>query len=225
MVVRLLQGMFNQRPPAPRYQEIWDVGLVVKFIQDGQPTVNLSLKELSKRTVTLLALCNAGRASDIQALDIRFIRSTGDSMVFTIPGLTKTRRSGPPKEVTFSTFKQVESLCPVKTVQMYMQRTTLLRINSESEVSQLIISYKKPHKPVKACSISRWIKETLSDAGVDTAIFKGHSTRAASTSAASVKGVSVNDIMAMAGWSRSSTFKRFYHRHITNDFTRSILQS
>ena len=74
----------------------------VKFIQDGQPAVDLSLKELSKRTVTLLALCNAGRASDIQALDIRFIRSTGDSIVFTIPGLTKIHRSGPPKEVTFS---------------------------------------------------------------------------------------------------------------------------
>ena len=51
MVIRLLQGMFNQRPPAPRYQEIWDVGLVVKFIQDGQPTFDLSLKDLSKRTV------------------------------------------------------------------------------------------------------------------------------------------------------------------------------
>ena len=65
----------------------------------------------------------------------------------------------------------------------------------------------------------------MSDAGVDTAIFKGHSTRAASTSAAIVKGVSVNDIMAMAGWSRSSTFEKYYHRHAINDFTRSILQS
>ena len=76
-------------------------------------------------------------------------------MVFTIPGLTKTRRSRPPIEVTFSAFEKMESLCPVKTVEMYMQRTTLYRINSEGEVSQLIIAYKEPHKPVKACLISR----------------------------------------------------------------------
>ena len=99
MVVRLLQGMFNQRPLTLKYQEIWDVGLVVKHIQDGLRTVDLSLKELSKRTVTLLAICNASRASDIQALDIRFRRSETDNMVFTIQGLNKTRRSGPPKQV------------------------------------------------------------------------------------------------------------------------------
>ena len=116
MVIRLLQGMFNQRPPAPKYQEVWDVGLVVKYIQDGPRTADLSLKELSKRTVTLLALCNASRASDIQALDIRFKRSVSDNMVFTIPGLTKTRRSGPPKQVFFYAFQEAESLCPVKTI-------------------------------------------------------------------------------------------------------------
>lgn len=225
MVIRLLQGMFNQRPPAPKYQEVWDVGLVVKYIQDGPRTADLSLKELSKRTVTLLALCNASRASDIQALDIRFKRSVSDNMVFTIPGLTKTRRSGPPKQVSFYAFQEAESLCPVKTIQIYIERTTLLRINNESEITQLIISHKKPHKPVKAGSISRWIKETLSDAGVNTAIFKSHSTRAASTSAASAKGVSVKDIMAMAGWSRSSTFEKYYHKQVTNDFTKLVLQS
>ena len=57
----------------------------------------------------------------------------------------------------------------------------------------------KSHKPVISCSISRWIKETLSDAGVHTEMFKGHSTRAASTSATSVKGDSASDIMALAG--------------------------
>lgn len=65
VVCCLLQGMFNQRPPAPRYQAVWDVSLVVKHIQDCPPTSQLTLKELSKRLVTLLALCNASRASDI----------------------------------------------------------------------------------------------------------------------------------------------------------------
>ena len=105
-------------PPASRYQEVWDVGLVVKHIQDDPPTSNLSLKELSKRMVTLLALCNANRASEIKAFNIRFKRQVGEDVVFTIPGLTKTRRSGPPKEARFSAFKETESLCSVKTLQI-----------------------------------------------------------------------------------------------------------
>ena len=57
-----------------------------------------SQEELSERTVTLLALYNTSRASDIKALDIRFKWSYGN-IVFTIPGLTKIRHSDPPKEV------------------------------------------------------------------------------------------------------------------------------
>ena len=81
IVCRLLQGMFNERPPAPRYQQVWDVSLVVRYFQAGQPTSELTLKELSKKLVTLLALCNAIRASDIRALDVRFRQSTGESLV------------------------------------------------------------------------------------------------------------------------------------------------
>ena len=119
--------MFNQRPPAPRYQEVWDVSLVVRHIQAGLPTSELTLKELSKKLVTLLALCNASRASDIQALDINYKHRTGGGIMFTIPGLTKTWRSGPPRQVYFAAFGEADSLCPVKTLETYEQRTVHLR--------------------------------------------------------------------------------------------------
>ena len=223
LVCSLLQGMFNQRPPVPRYQEVWDVALVLKYIEDGPPNSKLTLKELSKQLVTLLALCNASRASDIQALDIQFMRVLESKFVFTIPGLTKTRRSGPPKQVSFLAFNENHALCPVRALKTYKERTVHLRGDKGGNGSRslLIISYKKPYKPVKSGTISRWIKETLSDAGIDTQIFKGHSTRAASTSAACAKGISMNDIMSMAGWS----FERFYHKEMTNDFSQAVLQS
>jgi hypothetical protein len=43
-------------------------------------------------------------------------------------------------------------------------------------------------------------------AGIDTSIFKAHSTRSASTSAATKLGVPLQDIMSSAGWSSNSTF-------------------
>ena len=66
----------------------------------------------------------------------------------------------------------------------------------------LFISYSKPHKPVQAATISRWIRNMLVKAGVDSN-FKTHSTRAASTSAAKNRGMTTKDIMCAADWSRS----------------------
>ena len=48
-------------------------------------------------------------------------------------------------------------------------------------------------------------------AGVDTSIFKGHSTRGASSSKAALSGVMVSDILQAADLSSEGTFQRFYH--------------
>jgi len=87
---------------------------------------------------------------------------------FSIPGLTKTHRSGPPKEVFFVEFKECECLCPIKTGKVYLDRTDPLRDGN----SQLVISHRKPHSPVSTPTISHWIKESLADAGVDNNLFK-----------------------------------------------------
>ena len=78
----------------------------------------------------------------------------------------------------------------------------------------LMISYRKPHKPVSSASISRWMKELLTDASVDTEAFKAHSVRAASVSTAKLQGVSMADILKMVGWARQSTFEKFYYKPV-----------
>ena len=64
---------------------------------------------------------------------------------------------------------------------------------------------------MSSSSIARWLKLGLEDAGVDTSIFKGHSTRGASSSKAAASGVTVSDILQAADWSSEGTFQRFYH--------------
>ena len=57
-------------------------------------------------------------------------------------------------------------------------------------------------------------------------MFKAHSTRAASTSTVKAQAVSMADIVNMAGWSRQSTFKRFYYKSIQNDnYARAVFIS
>ena len=54
----------------------------------------------------------------------------------------------------------------------------------------------------------------MKDAGIDTTVFKPHSTRGASTSAAKALNVPVQVIMNTAGWRSDSTFAKFYDRPV-----------
>ena len=65
-------------------------------------------------------------------------------------------------------------------------------------------------------TISRWIKDELSKAGVDTSVFKAHSCRSASSSKARDAGISVSEILKKGGWKSVHTFKTFYSRDIIN---------
>ena len=98
-----------------------------------------------------------------------------------------------------------ESLCPVRALKVYIRRTSPIRGNTYS----LLIALRKPYKPVSSNTIARWLKEVLKRAGIDISKFK---TRAATTSAARAKGISVEDIRKSAGCSRGSTFEKFHHR-------------
>ena len=59
-------------------------------------------------------------------------------------------------------------------------------------------------------TIARWLKEVMALASTDTSTFKAHSVRGASTSAASMQGVTTDDILSAADWSTESTFQKFY---------------
>lgn len=225
LVCKLLQGMFNLRPPMPRYQSTWDVGIVVQHLKGLSPTEEQTLQVLSKKLVTLLALANASRASDIHALDLQYHKFSEEGVLFHIPSLTKTRRSGPPKTVFIAKFEDDSSICPVRTLQVYIEKTKHLRKSGKNGGLPLFISVRKPHEAVSSATISRWVKQVLTESGIPTDIFKAHSVRAASSTAAKTKGVAVTDIMQTAGWSRSSTFEKFYYKPIEQTtYSRTVLQ-
>ena len=90
--------------------------------------------------------------------------------------------------------------------------------------NKLLLSYIRPHKPISGASLSWWLKDIISRAGIDTSIFKAHSVRGASASAAYEKGASLQDILELADWSTDSTFRRFYYRPRHNSsLTKALL--
>ena len=63
-------------------------------------------------------------------------------------------------------------------------------------------------------SISRWIREVLSLAGIDVGSFGPGSTRGASASVAAKRSAYAEQIMKAGSWSNLGTFQRFYERHV-----------
>ena len=78
----------------------------------------------------------------------------------------------------------------------------------------LWLSYSKPFKPVSRDTVSRWMKNVLGKAGINTKVFYAHSAQAAATSAANSNNVSINTIMDATGWSRESTFRKLYDKPV-----------
>ena len=86
----------------------------------------------------------------------------------------------------------------------------------------------KPCKAVTSFSVSRWLKKGLSIAGIDTMMFKDHSTLVASITNVDVTVVSVCEIMKQEQWSNKSTFQKFYKKEIidhSGTFQASILSN
>ena len=219
LVTRLMKGVFNLRPPRPRYSYTWDVDLVVQHIGENS---DLTLKRLSRKLAFLMALVVASRTSEPQALDLRFRAYRPNGVLFQLREVTKTQKTGsPPKERFLGSFPY-RRLCVVHCLKQYEEATHTHR-DPESEFQPLFLSYVKPFKPVR---IAHWVKDMLSEGGVDTRVFKAHSVRGASVSAAKNKGVGLSDILHMADWSQVSTFRRFYYRETqSNQYAQSVLRS
>ena len=154
----------------------------------------LCLAELSGKLAMLLALTNADRASDLHILDLKFEQVLSHGVRFQIAGLSKICRSGPPLKVAYIASKECEVICPVAALEAYERHTADLR-TPDQDTNPLCIAYVKPHKPVISSTISRWIRNLMQLSGIDVSIFKSHSTRAASTSAAVNVGVSPSMIL------------------------------
>ena len=104
VVIRLLKGMYNARPLTPRYSSSRDVTPVVESLRGS--STRLTLLQLAKKVVTLMALSNADRSSDLADLD-------RDSVCFSVGQFTKTRSTGPPRTVPYSALPDDQDICPI----------------------------------------------------------------------------------------------------------------
>lgn len=222
MIKQFLKGVFNEKPVLPRYNCTWDVGTVLGYISNNLCVKEdySSLKQLSFKLLMLLALTTGQRIQTLHFININSMDVCEDYVKIRIPELLKTTKYGKHLSELYIQRYKDKTLCVVENLTRYLERTKELR----GDELKLFISHQKPHKGVTKSTLGKWIKTVLTNAGINMDIFTPHSTRSASTSAASTK-VSIDTVLRTAGWRQECTFRKFYKRSVTNntEFSLSVL--
>lgn len=218
-----MRGVFILRPALPKYNVTWNVNKVLDYLKTIKSDDDTDLKSLTQKVVMLMALLTGQGVQSLHVLDLRNINFDDKYLKIRIGDALKQTRPGfHIAEFNFEQYTDDPNLCIVKLLQLYIEKTKLLRIDE----TKLFISFCKPHKSVTKDTISRWIKTVLSKAGINLNIFKPHSVRSASVSKVQSKlNVPLATIMRTAGWTKESTFRIFYNKPVTMDtsFANSIL--
>ena len=220
LIKQFMKGIANSRPSLPRYNCTWDVKTVLTFLETLYPLDSLSLKLLTYKLATLMALCTGQRIQTLHSMQIQYIELTSEYMKIRIRKLLKQSKPGKHLPEIYIEKYPLDSLCVVNTMQFYLKQTE----NKRNHSGGLFIGINKPHNPVTKATLAKWIKKTLAISGIDMNMFCPHSIRGASTSAL-VGRIPIETILRTAGWTKDCTFRKFYNRPITNnsDFSNSML--
>ena len=225
----LLESFHRDRPRGRREIPSWNLSLVLHQLREA------SLKHLTFKIVFLLALGSGKRRSEIHAWQHKNIRHQSDwSKVSLFPSpsfLSKNQlaKEGPESVAPVvipalaptldKSLKSDRSLCPVRALCYYLDRTSGLRQHKEL----VFVSFKKGFdKDISPAAISSWIKQTvilcyeLSDHQAHTLHqVKAHDVRAFAASKAFQSGVSLEQILSACHWKSHNTFTQFYLKDVT----------
>ena len=214
---RLLSSFHRDRPKSSRNLLKWNLSVVLNELTKApfEPMIDTNLKHLTPKTAFLLALASGKHRSDMHAWVANKVSNLGQwEKVALFPSSDFKAKNQLAREdsqsvslVTipaFTTivdrqFKEDRTLCPVRALRYYLDRTQDLR----GSRSLLFISFKKRHtSDIRPATLS----------SLDLVQVKAHDIRAFAASKAFYGGVSVDQIMQAGHWKAHNTFTNFYLR-------------
>ena len=226
-VKRLFRYFWKRRPVFPRYLVTWDLNKVLKFLSGWHPPRSLTLKQLILKPLALVAITSSDRAQTLECIDIEFSEVNDSGIFFPIYSLLKTSKRNRPVTVVKCVRFNVPSLDVSDYIVVYLQKTLKFRMKAVSKglpkPRQLFLSYSSG-KPLSRATISRYILEVLSLAGIDVSCFRAHSARNSMPSAMSKRGASPAQILNQGDWKNLRTFNRFYDRYSEDSIEGRLIQ-
>ncbi len=222
MVSAFMRGVRRLRPVCPTAVPSWDLSVVLEglVMAPFEPLESASEGILTLKVTLLLALTSLKRIGDLQAL------SVSEMCMDFAPGLVKvTLRPRPgyiPKVLSTSFRSQVVTLhsfhpspfasredeklhmlCPVRALKLYVDRSKGWR-----KSSQLLVCFGAGRRGLATSKqrISHWVRDAISlvfePRNLPSPLsLRAHSTRGIASSQALFRGVPLEDICVVAGWS------------------------
>ena len=143
VVCKLVKGVFENRPALPKYVDTWDVDTVIAHLNKWPDTIHLSFKDLTLRTIALLALLSAQRRQTLHKLLVDDVKLYKDKCVIAYSSVLK--QSKPGKHVGHLSLPVFENkkLCVVDHLSHYISRPREIRTDSG-----LFLSMTRPHDHV-----------------------------------------------------------------------------
>ena len=225
-VKRLFRFFWKRRPRFPRYLVTWEIGKVLRILATWHPIEKLPIKELTLKTVFLVAVTSSDRGQTLEKIDIENGEITDDGIYFPIYALLKnSKRNGPIRDVRCVRFAD-HALDVCNCVAVYMQHTLKFRIKAindkKPKPKNLFLSY-ATGKPLMRATIAKYITDVLSLAGINANCFRAHTTRGALPSVMS-RCSSPQQILNQGNWSNLGTFEKFYNRFPDNSVEGRLIQ-
>ena len=216
LVSRFMKGIFYLRPPQPRYTKTWDVNKVLPYLKSLGLNNSVMLKQLTLKTAALSTIFGGWRIHSLHMLSVIHIDQSPDKIIFHIIGLTRCSKPTTQNQpIVYRAYAEDKLLCLVKCIYAYLaQRSKITTQN----FTKLFFTFGKPHHPASKGSLARWVKKVMGNSGIDTEIFKPHSTRVASNSAAYKLVMPLQEVLKRGKRSNTGTFFTYYFREIEDSF-------
>ena len=163
----LLANFDNERPKCLSLVPKWSLDVVLDFLQSpdlADPT-NLSIQDLTRKTVFLVAMASAYRVSEIHALSrdettLRWNQDGSVSLATRDGFLAKNKRpTAAGQQITLQPLNEQPDLCPVHHLRVYVE------VTSQTEgSSHLFRSLRDPAARMSPQTISGWITTIIQGA-------------------------------------------------------------
>ena len=168
------------------YLTYWPVAKVLNFLSKRHPASSLSLKQLTLKTIALIALFSSDRGQTLDHLDINNVEITDRGISFIV-----TKKLKRHKKSINRVQSDINSLNVSGYATAYMKKTPLRQNeNGKHSPAKLFLSWATKQEVSKQ-TISRWLTTVLALSGTVTNKFKAYSYRGAGISAAYATGLPI----------------------------------
>ena len=207
------------RPPP------WDLPKVLSYLRSSpfEPLSTASLRDITSKTLFLIALATAKRVGELQALSrlVSFSSSAaGLSYVPEFVAKTETATRPLPRSFEVKSLGDFAAglpeellLYPVRSLSAYMARTLQL----VNRPWRLFVSPRCPSRAMSKNGISNMLRELIVQSGASSQSDqapRAHSIRGIATSSAFFRNWSLRSVLEASSWRSNTVFTSFYLRDL-----------